>query len=1800
MGTSTTDTKLRSVFLVVTVLLPVLSGAAVLPGSAAAGNSSIDAAGNQYDATLDSGDSYWQGQRVALQASEPGDDAGRTYGVVGANGSVRAIGLDGDAEYVLDTSDLSGEYAVTNESGAALNFTDGIASADPPVPSASDAANFTVEAQTLDVNFSAGEYAVGDLAAAGVASNRGDFVVNVSADRLNATQLAAVFARTDRNGDRLNSGPFDGIRGAGGERFAGDDSVVVYPDADTVAVYVERGGQIRANVSGYAVPTGNHTFTFDVQDTTAVATETVEVRADEDSDDAGAVPGVGNRSDLTVDQVGLAVNSTDTGHRSLDSLPSDGTATVVVGTNNGSTSADIPVPNRTVEVTVERPDGTQDSVTVTTAANGSARFAYDLAGKPDGIYRLDAASYPSTFTEFAVGNVTRFVPDGQRLVVDRETNFTMQVAENGRPVDAERTVLIEYRDGASWTTAERVDVRTGADGLATIPFTPQHNARYRVVTEAGDSVFNGIYAEAGTARARLLLHDRYRTDLPQEGRLGIAATVMGSDGPLANESLTVSVMNQSDFSVETNLTVRTNENGQFATAWRAPDAPLGTEYRIRISGAEVGNVATEYNQIEIADDVPQSDAGGGSGSGSDSAEPSVSVVDTTQETRVPGETVTYDVRVRDADGAAVADKRVFYSLELGYDGPTVATGTVRTDADGNANVTTAIPDWVPYGPELRLEAVSSVGGTPVSDSEYDQQLVRYELDGTFAGSDGERWSAIEPGERFTYNLTVRDAATGDPVSDLPVGAVVEARGLGIGMTSIVAENVMTDDRGRATFAGRVPSGGVESIEVHTVSVPNSRGDYPFVNYDSVGNYTTDLEGHDFYRTVDAGSTVSFNVTTDGTALPVTAVVTVGTDDDSDTNETLLGEDTLLYAGVVEQGEEISFEVPTNVEDGQRYEVLAMTSTPVGPQSQRSFSHVDRQFTVASDQISDTSPPVANATLPDRISVNNTFVVDASGSDDDTGIDTYAVTTEAGASVNGTESVLTVPGFDSTGTYDVTVTVTDAFGKTDNVTKQVEVVRAADVVGDVSVADEQAYRTNQTATVDVSNDGSRVVDGAVAVNVTTDRTGVPAFTETFDVNGLGVGESVNRTIDFTSWVRANNVTGDVTVSLGAVSPDDVTEATVANNNDTATTTVTYADLNTSVYVSGGAYENSTATVYAFVRNRGTAASAPVDGTFAVGSNETALTVPSLEPGEVYRTSVERTLTDDTNVSLAVSGEELFPAGNVTERALAVKPFDLTMNHVSGEREVEAGQEFYLSANFEATSESDVTVDIDLPDGLSLVRGSAVRTEHAFQGNNWHSWRVRADEHREQPYEVNVTVSANGANATGSDTVTVTVPTTRVRNATQSVLSGGESDTAAMEVADAETIDQSLTIDVQAGNAGRSLKGLDYLVGYPYGCVEQTASPMLSALYVDQYYRNASVSYDEATVDGSVLAGVDRLAPGGVDAENAQHDTGAWSMWGDTPSGDMFYTAYAAFGTASVANDPIQGDRAAVERNVSRIDYSAAVDWLRAEQAADGSFRHQHYFGDREAITGFILVGLRKADRIGLNDSASQDLSAIRADAADYLLGEQRSDGSWGSAQSTALAVWGLQTALESDADLNETRVRAAIDDGRSWLVDAQQSDGAWEQYHNGYAWDNTGDRSESTAYALLALNATGVSNDNATVTSGVSYLAGVYEEDGSWGYTRATALAIRALTVTGGDTAVSQTVTVTVGGDSMADPITKQIDVTPSDPIEQVELTDAELERLRAATDGSTRTVAVSTEPGDGRVYVEVLNDQIVNAAQYDG
>jgi uncharacterized protein YfaS (alpha-2-macroglobulin family) len=99
---------------------------------------------------------------------------------------------------------------------------------------------------------------------------------------------------------------------------------------------------------------------------------------------------------------------------------------------------------------------------------------------------------------------------------------------------------------------------------------------------------------------------------------------------------------------------------------------------------------------------------------------------------------------------------------------------------------------------------------------------------------------------------------------------------------------------------------------------------------------------------------------------------------------------------------------------------------------------------------------------------------------------------------------------------------------------------------------------------------------------------------------------------------------------------------------------------------------------------------------------------------------------------------------------------------------------------------------------------------------------------------------------------------------------------------------LEVSLAPSLAGTMLDALDYLAGYPYGCVEQTMSRFLPTVYVAQTLQKLGLENGEleAELPKMVKAGLERLY-------NFQHGDGGWGWWTDDNT-HPYMTAYVCYG------------------------------------------------------------------------------------------------------------------------------------------------------------------------------------------------------------------------------------------------------------------------------------------------------------------
>ena len=847
---------------------------------------------------------------------------------------------------------------------------------------------------------------------------------------------------------------------------------------------------------------------------------------------------------------------------------------------------------------------------------------------------------------------------------------------------------------------------------------------------------------------------------------------------------------------------------------------------------------------------------------------------------------------------------------------------------------------------------------------------------------------------------------------------------------------------------------------------------------------------------------------------------------------------------------------------------------------------------------DRVPPTLAANAPATVPTGVAFNVTANATDNDR-VANYTFATDEGqtntTTANRTQLTLGTPG-----DHVVRVSAVDPSGNENRTNLTVTASATVDLQTDVTAPAEQNLAEGPaTANVTVLNNGTKTAENvSVRLRARTRTSYFDSSVRTYDRDiGTLVG-GANRTVqvNLTAWFRGNFSAAYPTVSLYAVADPEgvVDESFETNNVSEATTDIGASDLDVAVYAPRRTIPKKEAMVTLYLTNYGSAESPnhTVELDFGDGSTNQTLSVPRLKPNErVVVTRNHSFAVGSHTLTARITDEPLAPDGNVDRDFTRTSAFEIDAR-LSGLDTVQEGETFYVRARGRTNYGTSITGNLSLPDGLELAAGERAEKTTSRQ-TTYHSvrWEVTATEKNATPYDIEVEFDAEGSAANDTEDVRVVEPKIRVSDTAAVNFSGNGNATTTIDIRNETTYDHRIEITSQLGAQGRTLAGLDYLIEYPHGCVEQVTSPMLSALNTDQYYRSNTppTGYNEGRVDRAVAGGVGIMTTG----DNAQHANGAWSMWGSDPEGDVYYTVYAMYGVSAVRNDPVQGARGQVATDIQQVDFNESVLWLADQQAADGRIPNdKYYFEDDNAMTGFTLVALAQAGPY--NATARTAADQLRADAAAYLAAQQAADGSWQddgepNAMSTALAVWGLEAS-----GVNTPAVEDAIDAGVNWLVANQDPNGGWSETRSS-SWAGDGVDSETSGYALQALNASGLPNGNSTVQDGVRFLVGVYDDEGSWGHTRATAAAIDALLVTDQGGSAEHDATVTFGTTADGILLTKNISMETTDGVETVSLSDTERQTLRGAT--GPITVTVDTV-GTGLLVVSVENDQLVSKDEY--
>ncbi|KAF5057563.1 Cohesin domain protein [anaerobic digester metagenome] len=586
-----------------------------------------------------------------------------------------------------------------------------------------------------------------------------------------------------------------------------------------------------------------------------------------------------------------------------------------------------------------------------------------------------------------------------------------------------------------------------------------------------------------------------------------------------------------------------------------------------------------------------------------------------------------------------------------------------------------------------------------------------------------------------------------------------------------------------------------------------------------------------------------------------------------------------------------------------------------------------------------------------------------------------------------------------------------------------------------------------------------------------------------------------------------------------------------------------DAAVSVFASPSGSANQNQTVSVTIQNR---KSNPV----AVSAN---LTVNGSEVWEMQDISLagraSRTFTVDTwkptdggtyILQSIITGDDVAD-GNVASRNIFIDNYDLNVTVQNKEywgywygynNSVLKNEYFTLGTYFTANQAGMVnaTLAITYPDGtpVNLTDKSVFEfyyyypAEHSVYAYNseWNSvgWYYIQPKQLGD-FNYSITLEARNKSTYVNGTIRVREPNVDIKVMNTTLVTNESSKTMEFPVfVRTPSEGKQVQLLLSAGADGRTIQGLESLIGYPHGCPEQVMSPALAALRVKQYYaqRGALTPGINQTVQSAMQNALNYMKP--PSGSNAQQlakyqleygdGSGGWA-WGkdtwSTPS--MFYTLYPNYVITELKKDmdadPGYWD---VDANMNGIDLNASANWLTARQNSGGYWQDWGYITNDVEWTGFISETLA-SEYPYLNDTMQAQVNVSLTKSCTWLLNHHYKGESGGAVEGTqalSYAILGL-VAIRDHGIENATEINATIEELGNELIKKKGSSGYWTDESG---WNTY----EPTASAILALHRAGV--DEGKLSSGLNHLIGNRagrSYSGGWGSTRTSAAVINTLT-----------------------------------------------------------------------------------------
>lgn len=303
--------------------------------------------------------------------------------------------------------------------------------------------------------------------------------------------------------------------------------------------------------------------------------------------------------------------------------------------------------------------------------------------------------------------------------------------------------------------------------------------------------------------------------------------------------------------------------------------------------------------------------------------------------------------------------------------------------------------------------------------------------------------------------------------------------------------------------------------------------------------------------------------------------------------------------------------------------------------------------------------------------------------------------------------------------------------------------------------------------------------------------------------------------------------------------------------------------------------------------------------------------------------------------------------------------------------------------------------------------------------------------------------------------------------------------------------ALYLNVAPSLAGAVLGSLDGLIGYPYGCVEQTMSRFLPTIVVADVLKQLNVPFPD-----TLRAKIPKMVARGLTKLNGmQHDDGGWGWW-ENDQTDAYMTAYVVYGLGVARKSGVE---------IGNVNIESGKRSLRTMLEAGVSPDKQKIDATTEAL---MLYALSISKDPGFT-SEKLVIDRVRALARRDTISDYAR---------ALLALTANDQGMRADATalVASLEKRVVLDENYAHWGGVQQ-------------WDWKYDPVETSAMAVRAIN--DLRGETEIVKKGVRWLLSQKSDDG-WHNTRQTATVIYSLVDllrSSGELAPNYTVTVKVNG-----------------------------------------------------------------------